>query len=200
MIKAYVLDTNFFINRQRPINLGENKLAVVKNFVKLTLPLIKQEKVQFLTTPDSHKELASFFTNEEASTLIELNQVLTISSYGRSGTQISSILFEELVAEIGKRLYRGLRTNEELLKNLKPADLEPKNLGQKITELRDKYRRATREGFIDSTIDLGLIFLAKEKNAALVSSDNGLLTWARKFGCQELLPEVLVQKINSLVR
>jgi hypothetical protein len=103
-----------------------------------------------------------------------------------------------LIAETGKRLYRGLRVAEEFVKNLSSAPLSTEAVGLRVTQLREKYRRATREGFIDSTIDLGLIFLAKEKEAILVSSDNGLLTWARNFGCQELLPELLVQKIKAL--
>ena len=198
MTSKYVLDTNFFINRQRPIDLGENKEKVVENFVDLVLPLIKTNKAQFLTTPDSYKELASFFKEDEK-TLEKLNKVVSIASYNRSSLQISSVLFEELIAETGKRLYRGLRVAEEGLKNLTSQTFDPETIGAKVSQLRDKYRRATREGFIDSTIDLGLIFLAKEVGAVLVSSDNGLLVWARNFGCQEMFPELLVKKLKSIV-
>lgn len=198
MTSKYVLDTNFFINRQRPIDLGENKEKVVENFVNLVLPLIKTNKAQFLTTPDSYKELTSFFKEDEK-TLEKLNKVVSIASYNRSSLQISSVLFEELIAETGKRLYRGLRVAEEGLKNLTNQTLDPETMGKRVSQLRDKYRRATREGFIDSTIDLGLIFLAKEVGAVLVSSDNGLLVWARNFGCQEMFPELLVKKLKSIV-
>lgn len=197
MIQKYILDTNFFINRQRPINLGNNKEEVVANFIKLTLPLVKNNQAVFLTTPESYKELASFFKESGDEVFAQLTKVVTISSYSQNNIQISSFLFEELIAETGKRLYRGLRVTEEIVKKFGQQGLEPESLGAKITELRDKYRRATREGFIDSTIDLGLIFLAKEKDAILVSSDQGLLLWARRFGCQELLPEQLVQKLGS---
>ncbi|OGK66480.1 RNA ligase partner protein [Candidatus Roizmanbacteria bacterium RIFOXYB2_FULL_41_10] len=199
MSQSFVLDTNFFINRQRPIDLGENIEQVVMNFANLTKPLVKAEKIVLLTTPDSFKELSSFF-EDQPQTLDQLNNLLTISSYNRNQLQVSGSLFEELIAETGKRLYRGLRTAEEPLKELvgKPESLTAETLGQKVTQLRDKYRRATRENFIDSTTDLGLILLAKEKNAAIVSSDNGLLHWARNFGCSELLPEVLVKKLKSL--
>jgi len=197
MDHQYVLDTNFFINRQRPINLGNSKEEVINNFIDLVLPLVKKNQIVFLTTPESYKELASFF-KENPEALNKLTKVITISSYSRNSLQINSVLFEELIAETGKRLYRGLRVAEEFVKNLSSAPLSTEAVGLRVTQLREKYRRATREGFIDSTIDLGLIFLAKEKEAILVSSDNGLLTWARNFGCQELLPELLVQKIKAL--
>jgi predicted DNA-binding protein (UPF0278 family) len=61
MDHQYVLDTNFFINRQRPINLGNSKEEVIKNFIDLVLPLVKKNQIVFLTTPESYKELASFF-------------------------------------------------------------------------------------------------------------------------------------------
>ena len=199
MSKNYVLDTNFFINRQRPIDLGENITEVVTNFAALTKSLISEDKIVLLTTPDSFKELASFF-EDQPQVLNQLNSLLTISSYNRNQLQVSGNLFEELIAETGKRLYRGLRTAEEPLKELanKPESLTPETLGQRVSLLRDKYRRATREGFIDSTTDLGLILLAKERDASIVSSDNGLLHWARNFGCSELLPELFVKKLKSL--
>ena len=199
MSQNYVLDTNFFINRQRPIDLGENIAEVVTNFAALTKSLISEDKIVLLTTPDSFKELASFF-EDQPQVLNQLNSLLTISSYNRNQLQVSGNLFEELIAETGKRLYRGLRTAEEPLKELanKPESLTPETLGQRVSLLRDKYRRATREGFIDSTTDLGLILLAKERNASIVSSDNGLLHWARNFGCSELLPELFVKKLKSL--
>ncbi len=199
MSQNYVLDTNFFINRQRPIDLGENITEVVTNFAALTKSLISEDKIVLLTTPDSFKELASFF-EDQPQVLNQLNSLLTISSYNRNQLQVSGNLFEELIAETGKRLYRGLRTAEEPLKELanKPESLTPETLGQRVSLLRDKYRRATREGFIDSTTDLGLILLAKERDASIVSSDNGLLHWARNFGCSELLPELFVKKLKSL--
>lgn len=199
MGQKYVLDTNFFINRQRPINLGENIELVVENFTKLAWPLIKSQQITLLTTPDSYKELTSFF-KESPLIVNKLGQLLVVSSYNRNNLQINGLLFEELIAETGRRLYRGLRTAEDSLKEMlkEPELLTNEAVGNKITKLREKYRRATKEGFIDSTIDLGLIFLAKNKEAIIVSSDNGLLHWARNFGCHEELPEVFVEKIRAL--
>jgi len=192
----FVLDTNFFINLQRPLKLGENKEEVLREFSKLALPLIKEGRLILYTTPDSNKELGSFFT-EQPQQLTQLSNLLTITSPNSNELKISAHLFSELIAETGKRLYRGLRVAEELIKESQTRLLGGKE-NPLISTLRDKYRRATRENFIDSTTDLGLIFLSYEKQASLVTSDGGLISWARNFGCQEILPEAFVDKIRVL--
>jgi RNA ligase partner protein len=201
MSHSFVIDTNFFINRQRPINLGDNKEEVVAGFAKLVSGLVKNQTISLFTTPASFQEISSFFA-DQPQTLKTLAKILTIASYSRNDLKINAALFEKLIAETGRRLYRGLRVVEEPLKNIiiqtKPPSAE--EVGKAVAQFRDKYRRATREGFIDSTTDLGLIFLAKEIGASIVSSDKGLLDWARVFGCCEVLPEVFVEKIKDLVK
>jgi len=193
----FVLDTNFFINLQRPLQLGGNKEEVLETFSDLSLPLIKENKLGLFTTPDSFKELGSFFEGQ----LKELNQLsnlLTIASPNTNNLKISAHLFEELIAETGKRLYRGLRVAEELIKESQNHPPLQNRENPLVSTLRDKYRRTTREGFIDSTTDLGLIFLSSEMQAPIVTSDGGLISWGRNFGCQEILPEAFVEKIKSL--
>jgi uncharacterized protein len=196
---TYVVDTNFFVNLQRPIDLGKNKEEVIENFVAMVHGAVANEKCEFLTTPDAAKEIRSFF--EANHTIIDkLMSVVTVTSPSMSDVHLDATMFYDLVNEIGIRLYRGLRVAEEPIKEIltqKPANTY--EVAQTyIGALREKYRRTTREGFLDSTTDLGLILLAKERNATLVTSDNGLLVWARKFGCKEMTPELLSQKIKTL--
>ncbi len=200
IMQTFVIDTNFFINLQRPLELGQNKEQVVENFVKEVTPLVKEGTIEVLTTPESLTEIGSFF--ETTKEVEGLQKVVVVASPNTSDLKLSAILFRDLVAEIGKRLYRALRMTEEPVKELlgkepvKDRETEQKYIG----ELRAKYRRATREGFLDSTVDLDLILLARERNAVLVTSDQGLLMWARKFGCQELMPELFVKKIRQLAK
>jgi len=193
----FVLDTNFFINLQRPLKLGDNKEQVLEQFSALALPLVKEGKLALYTTPDSFKELSSFF-EDQTKELSQLSSLLTIASPNSNELKVSAYLFSELIAETGKRLYRGLRIAEELVKESQKHPPSQERENPLVSTLRDKYRRATREGFIDSTTDLGLIFLSYEKQAPLVTSDGGLINWARNFGCQEILPEAFVEKIKSL--
>jgi len=196
---TYVVDTNFFVNLQRTLNLGKNKEEVVENFINLVREAVRAEKCEFLTTPDVAKEIQSFFGTNKA-LVDKLMGVVTITSPGMSDIHLDATLFYDLVNEIGIRLYRGLRVAEEPIKEILAQKLPntPDIAQTYVGALRDKYRRTTREGFLDSTTDLGLILLAKERNATLVTSDNGLLLWARKFGCKEMTPELLAQKIKSL--
>ncbi|MFA6005610.1 MAG: RNA ligase partner protein [Patescibacteria group bacterium] len=196
---TYVIDTNFFVNLQRSINLGKNKEEVVENFVKLVRASVKEEKCEFLTTPEAAKEIRSFFETHP-SAIDDLMGVITIASPSLTNIHLDATLFYELVREIGVRLYKGLRVAEEPIKEIvsKHPDNSPETAQTYIGSLREKYRRATREGFLDSTTDLGLILLARERDATLVTSDNGLLEWARKFGCKEMTPELLSQKVKSL--
>lgn len=195
---GFVIDTNFFVNLQRPINLGANKEEVVENFIKLTKPLISSQKIKLFTSPGSLKELRSFFEGQDE--LIEkmLNFVV-VRSPDTTNISLNASLFAKLVEEINKRLYRGLRVNEELLtRSLAEENQNPEKNQIFIKELRSRYRKATREGFLDSTTDLEIILLAKELRGGIVSSDNGLLEWARTFGCEECQPEQFVALLKSL--
>ena len=195
----FVIDTNFFINLQRPLNLGNNKEEVVLEFYKLTMPLIKKQSIVLYTTPNCFNELVAFY-QEDKKTINMLSQLLTIGSYDSNNLQINASLFYKLTEQAGKRIYKGLRVAEEPLKELADGQvLTKEGVDKKIKELREKYRRATREGFLDSTIDLELILLCKDKEASMVSTDKGLLEWARVFGCNEVLPEVFVDKLKSLI-
>ena len=74
--------------------------------------------------------------------------------------------------------YSRLNNNEESIKNL-----------------RREYRVALREGVIDSKEDFDLILLAKELDAYLATSDQGLVTWARKLGINCIGAEELKELI-----
>ena len=197
---AFILDTNFFINLQRPLNLGSKKEQVMENFIKLASPLITQQLVRFYTTPGSLKELEGFF--EPITPVKELQKVIVVASPSISDLKIRARLFQDLVGEINLRLYKGLRAAEEPLKSLltqaEKKPVNPETIKAQIKDLRSKYRRATRDGFLDSVVDFDLILLAKEKESSLVTSDQGLLSWSRRFGAQEILPEILVKKLQEL--
>lgn len=200
-MRSYIIDTNFFINLQRPLGWGSTKEEVASKFVETAHQETKNHHLLFLTTPSSFKELEGFFENSP--TLLQgLKTALTIASPSITQLSLSAVLFHELVAETGKRLYKGLRAAEEPLKKaLQQTQQVTQDTTQLFThELRNKYRRATREGFLDSTTDLELILLAREKDAQLVTSDQGVLIWGRRFGCKEILPEDFIKQIERLTQ
>ena len=70
----------------------------------------------------------------------------------------------------------------------------------KIKNFRDRYRNATRTGFLDSVADLDLIVLSKEINGFLVTSDDGVLSWGRIFGIKEMPASVFRKRLEDLLQ
>ncbi len=195
-METFIIDTNFFINQQRPTGLGSTKEDVVRSFVERYTPLVASRVVQFLSTPESFREIVAFFDDEQTVSK-NLQSVISIQSPSLTTLSLSATLFHELVGEINKRLYKGMRVTEEIIKEIvKTSELPEQAEEVYVKKLRSQYRQATREGFLDSIIDLGLILLARETQGYVVSSDKGLLAWARKFGCKELFPEHMLTKLD----
>jgi predicted DNA-binding protein (UPF0278 family) len=59
-------------------------------------------------------------------------------------------------------------------------------IGKVIKTFRDRYRNATRTGFLDSKADFELIMLAKETDGYLISTDVGVIKWGRIMGVKEM--------------
>lgn len=194
----YVLDTNLFFNMEPGLGLGSNTNDVIKKTTLAFKEIIKENKRQFLMPPSIVKEIKSFF-EEETQTLKEFFAEITIKSPNISDTAFPASLFYVLVEEIRERSRRGLEIAEDELykavSSLAPIELTNKKdiqikTGFFTKNLRERYRQATRVKFLDSIADLDLIVLAKEEDAYLVSTDEGVVVWGRRFGVKEMDPEV----------
>ena len=73
-------------------------------------------------------------------------------------------------------------------------------IGKFIKNFRDRYRNATRTGFLDSIADLDLIVLSKEIDGFLVTSDEGVLFWGRIFGIKEMPASVFQKRLEDLLQ
>lgn len=194
----YVLDTNLFFNMEPGLGLGSNTNEVIKKTTLAFKEIKKENKKQFLMPPSIVKEIKSFF-EEETQNLKEFFAEITIKSPNISDTAFPASLFYALVEEIRERSRRGLEIAEDELykavSSLAPIELTNKKdiqikTGLFTKNLRERYRQATRVKFLDSIADLDLIVLAKEEDAYLVSTDEGVVLWGRRFGVKEMDPEV----------
>ncbi|PJE63296.1 hypothetical protein COU88_00335, partial [Candidatus Roizmanbacteria bacterium CG10_big_fil_rev_8_21_14_0_10_39_6] len=61
----FIVDTNFFINLQRPLGLGSSKEEVVDSLIKKSETAVQKHELELLTTPASFDELVGFFENQE---------------------------------------------------------------------------------------------------------------------------------------
>jgi uncharacterized protein len=204
----YVLDTNFFFNLEIKSGFGDNPREIIESITDYARRAKKSGKAAFYMPPKIIDELYTFVDKDEEYIRNFLAEI-SIKAPDRSSMQFSSDVFYALVDDIRKRSYRGLQVAEEELTNAveafvgkeKPEKIGyQKQIGEHIKKLRDRYRNATRVKFLDSIADLDIIVLSKELDGYVVSSDEGVIQWARKFGVKEAVPQVLKTQLDSLLQ
>ncbi len=194
-MERYILDTNLFFNMEEGIDLGSKTEEVVKNISLLARILKKGKKAELFMPPRAIDEFLSFFEDKTQPFLKDFLASVTIKSPEVGVAEIPNQAFYLLIEDIRQRSLRGLNVAEEEINNAGKLFIGKQNLSQKdfqiqiggiIKKFRDRYRNATRTGFLDSLADLDCIVLSKEQNGILVSTDEGVLKWARIFGVKEV--------------
>lgn len=81
-------------------------------------------------------------------------------------------------------IVRSVSPPIKIDKRKRKRDFAPYNgdLQKRVQQMRGGVRKHLREGIVDSQVDLGVLLLAKELGAKVLSSDKGLLEWAGKMG------------------
>lgn len=204
----YIVDTNIFFNMAAGINLGKKTEEVVKNITRASKILKNTGKGEVFSPPRVVEEFLSFFEDKEQVFIKEYLASLTIKSPEIDKISIPAAVFYRLLEDIRTRSYRGLNIGEEEINiagktmagagEMSKKDFEIK-IGAVVRAFRDRYRQATRAGFLDSLADLDLILLAKETNGLLVSTDEGVVRWGRAFGVKEMPAPVFGTKMVSLL-
>ncbi len=199
-----MLDTNTFFNLQEIKGLGKTAQEVIENLTFRFKKLSK--KLEVFIPPSVVSEINTFF-EEEPEFLKRFLAVVKVKAPERNLTKISGQVFYDFVKETRNRAYRGLKVAEEetrkaakLFLEEKPKDkIEfEKKVGEIIKTLRDRYRNATRTKILDSSADVDLLLLAKELNATLLSTDEGVLLWAEKLGIKTLPASIFKQWLENL--
>lgn len=197
-MSKYVIDTNLFFNMGSGLDYGTKTEDVVSALTR-RIKAAKKERFAVFVPPRVVEEFLSFFENKEQAFIKHFLSVVTIKSPEASAISLSAPIFYEMVADVRERSYRGLRVGEEEIVAAAQAMMESsalskpefqKKVGEFVRGFRDRYRNATRTGFLDSVADLDLIILSKEQDAYLVSADEGVVRWGRKFGIKEVTPAV----------
>lgn len=206
MNNKFILDTNLFFNLQSGLTWGKDSRAVFEKFVVHTKKLVTDGKVNFYMTPAIVEELRSFI-DDDPEYLTDFMSLITIKSPSTSEMKVGAVVVRELVEESRNRAYRGMKVGEEEIDNIAKSmmgvgDLPrieyQKKVGEVVTKFRDRFRQATRVGFLDSVADFELILLALEIDGALVSADEGLIKWGRMMGATEVLPSDLLSSLEIL--
>ncbi len=205
-MEKFILDTNLFFNMEAGFDMGGKTTEVIENIISYSEKL--KNKAEFLMPPAILDEFLSFFEDKNIPEIKKLLSCIVVRSPTRGAQAFSSTVFYKLVEDIRQRSYKGLNLGEEEIKKAGAEMMGKEIIGKKefeikigkiITNFRDRYRQATRNGFIDSVADLDLIVLAKETNGFLVSSDQGVIYWGRIFGVKEVPPQSLRSRLDSLL-
>lgn len=194
-MKNYILDANLFFNMQAGLDLGQTTKDVIVNVTTYAQKLKKNKAADFFMPPRVVDEFLSFFDEEKEEFLKDFLSTIIVKSPSTAELNFPAGLFYKLVDDIRQRSYRGLRIGEEEIEaagrlmlgggNLNARDFQIK-IGAVVKKYRERYRQATRLGFLDSVADLDLIVLARELDGFLISADEGVLNWGRLFGIKEV--------------
>ena len=188
---------------QSGLGIGDKTEDVVSMFTKGAKKL-KAAGILIYIPPRVVEEFLSFFENKDQSFIHEFLSVVVTKAPETHSQTLSAQLFYKLIEDVRLRNYKGLRIGEEEIElaathMLKKEALDKKTFQQEvggfIKKFRERYRNATRFGFLDSLADLDLIVLAKEQDGYLVSSDEGVLIWGRLFGVKELSPAAFGKRL-----
>ena len=207
-MEKYILDANLFFNMEAGLGLGEKTEGVVKKLTEMVNKLKAAKKAEFFMPPRVVDEFLSFFDNKEQQFLKNFLSVITVKSSDVAKAEFPAQVFYELVADIRQRSYRGLNIGEEEIEKAGRVMLGKNNLSTKdfqiqigsvVKKFRERYRQATRFGFLDSVADLDLIVLTKELDGFLISTDEGVIRWGRLFGVKETPVSVWKKKLDDLL-
>ena len=174
--RRYVIDTSLFVNPHAREKFGKDPSSAVRGFLKH----IEKLDAEFFMPPSIFAELKNFV---EAKAMDEFELVVKKRAPNTYSIYLPAAVLYDFIEDVRLRINKGLRLAEEFAKDNHPDNDE------KLRKLRDKYREAMRTGIIDSKEDFELVLLAKELEASLVTSDEGVIKFANQVGC-EYLPAV----------
>jgi len=207
-MENFVLDTNLFFNIGAGLEMGKTTEEIVVKLTEIIKKVKKNSQADFYMPPRIVDEFLSFFENKNQEFIKNFLSVINIKSPNPSATDFSCQIFYRLVEDIRNRSYRGLNIAEEEIIRTGEAMIGKKAeskkefqiaIGKFIKNFRNRYRNATRTGFLDSVADLDLIVLSKEINGFLVTSDDGVLSWGRIFGIKEMPSSVFRKRLEDLL-
>lgn len=210
--QRFVLDTSLFITEEIREDDEDLEAAVLR-----LLELIAEAKlslgVSCYMPPSIREELTTMLQDREVDDEVysKLNTWVIAKHPDRYGVQMPAEVVYEFVDEMSTRVDRGLRVAEEAVREAGTIDEEQldeheykTDVDEVVSELRDKYRRALRQGVLDSREDFDLLVLAAELDAGVVTEDQGIIGWAESFGLRFLrgsdFPTLLEEYLHASER
>jgi len=202
-VDNYVLDTSAITEVRLRGYLGGETLEDV---VRSLIPLLRKARLvlhaRFYMTPSTWSELRRILLGNGVSVELvqELGAWITVKAPDKLTLKIPASVFSEYVADIRRRLLKGLRVAESAVKKAARECENEECLGQAIKGLREKYREATRKGLVDSVEDLDTVLLALEIKGIVVTSDAGIKRLSEQLGVIVVDPVDFASMLERMIK
>lgn len=194
--QRFVLDTTALTSIE--LRESEEKLC---DTIRRILHLIGEARIKLnischIPFPTVYTELKQFMKryNCNEDLFVELDTWLVKKTPNRYEVKIPAEVFYEYVKDMRERMNRGMKIAESCIwlsaseaieltkKGVDREKISRESTGYIIKDFRAKYRNALRYGTLDSAPDLDVLLLAKEMDAGVVASDEGIKKWAERLG------------------
>mgnify|MGYP000716515195 FL=1 len=192
--QRFVLDTSVFITHEIRED-DEDLEQAVDRLLDLVAEAKLEHNISCYMPPSINDELTTMLADRDVSeeTVAKLNTWVITKSPAQYELMIPAEIVYGFIDEMSDRVNRGLRVSEKAVRKAEQSrddsdtDNEHMNeVDQVISDLRDEYRRALRQGVLDSREDFDLLILARELEAGVVTEDTGIINWAEDFGLRYL--------------
>lgn len=195
--QRFVLDTSLFITekiRADDEDVEAAALALLDDIAEARL----EYGISCYMPPSIERELVTMLEEREVSDEVykKLNTWVITKSPAHYEVMIPAGMVYEFIDEMSDRVNRGLRVSEKAVRKAekrredKPSEEQADDylsaVDRVISDLRDEYRDALRQGVLDSREDFDLLILARELDAGVVTEDRGIIKWAEDFGLRYL--------------
>lgn len=195
--QRFVLDTSLFITEEIR-NDEESIEEAVLRLLDLVATARLELNISCYMPPSIHDELGTMLRDRgvDDEVFSRLDTWIIRKSPDRYGVTIPADIVYEFIDEMSDRVNRGLRVSEKALREVEQLNPEELTGGADddkraeymteadriLSDMRDEYRRALRQGVLDSREDFDLLVLARELDAGVVTEDRGVISWADEFG------------------
>ncbi|MEB3760432.1 MAG: RNA ligase partner protein [Desulfurococcales archaeon] len=201
---VFVLDTTAITEaRLRKYFDVKTLEEVVEKIASLLMKARLSLNARFYMTPNTWSELRRILigSNVRLDLIHDLSTWITIKAPDKLSMQIPASVFSEYVSDIRRRLYKGLRVAETVVRKVaRDCEGDEECIGTAIKGLREKYREATRKGLVDSVEDLDTILLALELKGIIVTSDYGIRKLGEQLGIIVVDPEDFVIMVERMLK
>jgi RNA ligase partner protein len=192
--QRFVLDTSVFITEE--IRDGDQDLeAACLELLDLVADAKLTLNISCYMPPTIDEELTGMLRDRDVDEEVfaKLDTWVITKAPDRYEVQVPAHIVYQFVDEMSDRVNRGLRVAEKAVREAEQSSTDPVDdhdhmteVDRVISDLRDEYRRALRQGVLDSREDFDLLVLARELEAGVVTEDQGIVGWADDFGLRYL--------------